>query len=335
MDRFYFDKSVLYGVNSKRWDEFWNLARQKEIRGYYSPLTYFEIASGLYKKFKQNKKCFKLIRKDNIDIFEHPEICIAKYILGSVGIPENIIREEELNYQIFRATSDFIIHYCLSKDDLNKVQVVNIQLSPLSLKTMVETFRGIESNHLFIVRKKEWPLYKVRFDFNWIKKFRKRYEEEWIGSMKEMHKKVKEYFNNLAKKLKIEKIDKSFIVKEFTNSYFAKFFLEALFERAAEFLFKAKNPLQIMNKEWKDADVYEKLGPLNAFFEAFKSLIIKELTGGIEKNDYNDLLLLVYLGKGYRLITNDQALTNKVECSSQRKQIMTFEEAFKLLKNTT
>jgi len=295
---FYFDKNILYGASADKWHVFWQFARQKGIRGFYSPFTYFEIISGLFEKekFRRNRRCFELIAEADLDVLEYPQMCLARIFLGATGIPDKLLIKWQQNYLIFRGTPDFILKFCKTRDDLDKGHEVNITNCSQNLKTLINELTKIESES-----------YKVKFDLNIIKDYRKYYEKKWIDSVGEMRKKLED-FNE--------------------TPTFKKLFLDALIDISAISIFNSNRCAIKLGNNWDNKTVNEKLKPLDALYTCYKHLINKGLTGGVKRNDFNDLHLLVYLGYGFHFITNDNKLTETIKFSSQRKQIMTFDEAF-------
>ncbi|MGB3479218.1 MAG: hypothetical protein WBB67_08655 [bacterium] len=309
---FYFDKNILYGTSDDKWHDFWQLAQQKGIRGFYSPFTYIEIASGLYaeEKFQQNRRCFELIAEADLDVLEYPQMCLAKLLLGPAGIPDRLLRKWRQNYRFFRGTPDFILKFCKIRDDLDKEHIVNITNCSQNLETFINEFTKKESESLFVVNSVNGPFFKVKFDFSILKNYRKKYETKWIDSVSEMYTKLK----NLNE-----------------TPSFMKLFLDALIDISTMFIFNSKSCSAKLGNNWNNKKVDEKLKPLDAFYACYKHLINKGLTGGVKRNDFHDLGLLVYLGHGLQFITNDGKLARTIEGSSQRKQIMTFDEAFALI----
>lgn len=309
---FYFDKNILYGTSYDKWHDFWQLAQQKGIRGFYSPFTYIEIATGLYaeEKFWQNRRCFELIAEADLDILEYPQMCLAKLLLGPAGIPDKLLIKWRQNYSIFKGTPDFILKFCKTRDDLDKGHDVTIANCSQNLKSLINEFTRIKSKLLFVVNSVNGPFFKMKFDFRILKDYRKNYETKWIDSVSEMYTKLKN-FNE--------------------TPTFRKLFLDALIDISTKFIFNSNSCAVKLGNNWDNKEVNEKLKPLDAFYIHYKHLINKGLTGGVKRNDFHDLGLLVYLGCGFHFITNDNKLTETIEFSSQRKQIMTFDEAFALI----
>ena len=83
----------------------------------------------------------------------------------------------------------------------------------------------------------------------------------------------------------------------------------------------------------------ERLKPIDAHFSALMKIFENSLKGEYSpknlKNDYNDLKLLLYLGrKDHFFITNDKSLREKVDDSCwQKKRILTFDEAIEKLQS--
>jgi hypothetical protein len=310
---FYFDKNILYGTSDDKWHDFWQLARQKGIRGFYSPFTYIEIASGLYaeEKFWQNRRCFELIAEADLDVLEYPQMCLAKLLLGPAGIPDRLLRKWRQNYRLFRATPEFIRRFCKTQDDLDKGHDVNVANCSPNLKTFINKFTKLESESLFVINSVNGPFFKVKFDFRILKDYRQNYETKWIDSVSEMYTQLKN-FNETPS--------------------FKKLFLDSLIDISTIFIFNSNSCSVKLGNNWNNKKVDEKLKPLDAFYIHYKHLINKGLTGGVKRNDFHDLGLLVYLGCGLHFITNDNKLTETIKFSSQRKQIMTFDEAFASIK---
>ena len=91
--------------------------------------------------------------------------------------------------------------------------------------------------------------------------------------------------------------------------------------------------------ELSPSRVDELLKPIDAHFSAFMKIlegcIKRQYSRTKLKNDYNDLELLLYLGrKDHFFITNDKSLREKVDDSCwQKKRILTFDEAIEKLKS--
>lgn len=332
--KLYFDKNVIYSVSKKTWSEFWQLARKADIRGYYSPIVYIEITSGLFNKFEDHRLCFEKIMMADLDILQYSELVIVRHFLGSKGIPEKIIEDEKNNYRVFKSTPDYISTYCQTIDDLNRIMVVNRNTCSKNIRELIDTQRTLKSSLIIVVQAKEGPLYKLKFDLNIIRDFRARYEERWLEVMAAMHDIVIAELTQRARKLGKSKLDIHLVVDFFKSNSFAVAFSEAILDRAAGFIYGAEGPFPRTKGAGNKKEMFSKIRKLDAFYEFYKNMIVAELTGGSQKNDHNDLHQLVYLADGFCFITNDERLKRMTQSSSQSHLVMNFEQAFNLLRKS-
>jgi len=330
----YFDKSVLRGVNIQKWRDFWSLARSKHIKGYYSPLTYIEITSRLHRDFNECRACLERIADANLGILHYPELVIATHLFGSYGLPEELLQEENANHLVFKATPDFVLKYCTNRTALDQEHIVDILNCPPNLRKLIQNRNREKSKLIIVSQYDKHRFFRVNFKFTLLGDFRKRYEEQWLADTVYMREATKRFFKKEAKRLGISKYSVPLVINKFTRTHLFKvFFLEALFDRVGASIYQCKTSLPIMPKKWGRREVADKLDSLNAFFFAYRNLMIKEFAGRIAKNDYVDLHLLVYLCKNFWLVTDDRKFLQNVKYSHQKKRIITFRKALKLLKS--
>ncbi|MGB3478063.1 MAG: hypothetical protein WBB67_02770 [bacterium] len=331
--KLYFDKNVIYSVSKKTWHEFWQLARKANIRGYYSPIAYIEIVSGLFKKFADHRLCFEKIMMADLDILQYSELVIVRHLLSSDGIPEKMIKDEENNYRVFKSTPDYISTYCQTIDDLTKIVVVNKNTCSKNIRRLIENQRELKSALIMVVQTMEGPRYKLKFDLKIIKEFRQRYEERWHNVMKVMYEIVMTDLKQRAIKFGNKKLNRQSIVEFFKSDDFRMIFAEALLDRALGFIYGSEGPYRRIGSISNQKDFIVKIKKFDAFYEFYKSMIIAELTGGSQINDHNDLHQLIYLADGFYFITNDKRLRRMIASSSQNNMVMSLKEALELLHN--
>lgn len=328
----YFDKNVIYSVSKKDWTEFWRLAREADIRGYYSPIAYIEITSGLFEKFDDHRLCFEKIKMANLDILQYSELVIVRHFLGSKGIPERIIEDEKNNYKVFRSTPEYISTYCQKRDDLTKVVVVNKNTCSRNIRELIGNQRTLKSSLIILVQTREGPYYKLKFDFEKIRGFRQRYEKRWRDVMRAMYEIVIADLQQRTIASGKRKLDRQSVVEFFKSSSFASIFAEAMLDRAVGFIYDSEGPYHRIGGGSKQGELAKKIRKFDAFYEFYKNMIIAELTGGSQTNDHNDLHQLVYLADGFYFITNDERLKRMTQSSAQSHLIMNFGQAIELLR---
>ena len=314
--RLYFDKNVIYSVSKRTWHEFWQLAREADIRGYYSPIAFIEITSGLFKKFEDHRLCFEKIKMADLDILEYSELVIVRHLLGSKGIPEKIIKEEKNNYRVFKSTPDYISTYCQKRNDLNKVMVVNRNTCSKNIRELIDNQRMLKSSLIIVVQAIEGPRYKLKFDLSIIRDFRQRYEERWQNVMETMHNIVIADLTQRAIKSGKAKLDRQSVIDFFKSDSFTAAFAEAVLDRAVGFIYGTEGPFRRVGGVGNQKELITKLRKFEVFYEFYKNMIIAELTGGSQKNDHNDLHQLVYLADGFYFITNEKRLRRMIASSS-------------------
>jgi len=329
----YFDKNVIYSVSKKTWSEFWQLARKANIRGYYSPIAYIEMVSGLFKKFTDHRLCFEKIMMADLDILQYSELVIVKHFVGLAGIPEKMATDEKNNYRVFRSTPDYISTYCQTIDDLTKTVVVNKNTCSKNIRALIENQRELKSALIIVVQAIEGPRYKLKFDLKIIEDFRQRYEERWRNVMKVMYEIVIADLKERVKESGKKKLDRQSVVNLFNSDGFTMMFAEAMLDRTVGFIYGSEGPYRRIGGTGNHKEFIAKIRKFDAFYEFYKNMIIAELTGGSQTNDHNDLHQLVYLADGYYFITNDQRLKKMVAKSSQSHLIISFKQAQKLLQD--
>ena len=140
----YFDKSILFGAGMAKWQHLCSLMAQANARGFYSPLTYIEITSKLQNEFIASKNCLQKISEARLSVLEYPELCLARYLIGTEGVPEKMRMEEESNNLVFNATPDFVLNYCHNQSDLSKTHMVDVRKCPKNLKALMsQRFSGM------------------------------------------------------------------------------------------------------------------------------------------------------------------------------------------------
>lgn len=332
--RVYFDKNVIYSVSKKTWSEFWQLAHRADIRGYYSPIAYIEITSGLFNKFEDHRLCFEKIMMADLDILPYSELVIVRHFLGSKGIPEKIIEDEKNNYRVFKSTPDYISTYCQTINDLNRIIVVNRNTCSKNIRELIDNQRTLKSPLIIVVQAIEGPRYKLKFDLKIIKDFRKRYEERWRDVMRTMYEIVIADLKQRVIELGKTKIDRKSVIDFFKSETFTTIFAEAMLDRAVGFIYGFEGPYHRIGGNSNQKELITKIRKFDAFYEFYKNMIIAELTGGSRTNDHNDLHQLVYLADGFYFITNDERLKRMTQSSSQSHLVMNFEQSIELLRKS-
>ena len=329
--KIYFDKNVIFSVSRKAWQEFWKLARMIDIRGYYSPIALVEITSGLFDRFEDHRRCFEKIAQADLGLLRYSELVIVEHMLGSHGVPQGVVSQEQQIYTVFRSVPDFVLTYCKSESDLRNVFDVNKNNCPRSVRNLIDSQRTLKSCVVTVAQAKEGPWYRLTFDLTLINEFRKRYEERWLYVMRLMREIVMTDLTQRAERIGKSQLDRQSVIDFFRSNDFVALFAEATLDRAAGFVYDTQGPFWRTRGAANKDEMIGKIRRLDAFYEFYKRMIIAEITGGSQKNDHNDLHQLVYLADGFYFITNDRRLQRRVASSSQGHMVMSFQHALELL----
>lgn len=297
----YFDTNIFYDVkqgkiSDKDWRMFLTKCSSNNIRCYFSPISFVEIASHINNEEKAEFDYFKDILRImhnscGKNYLDDPDTFLRRLLAKGVNVDFRKVEWGEL-CRIIAETDTF--------ETLTTGQIVRLK----------------------------WQRARVIFKAEYLKRFREEYEQEYVSNMltnviNTVHPQYKEL--KLGKKLanvKDAKLRKE-LVKFIDGDEFRQEFLRSVYWRAGVGLVGdiGKNPVDCNSIE-----------SLYAFFSAYKWILKNIFEAGYniekQKNDYNDIHLLIYLAsEQFLFITHDNHLRGKVGDCTQKKRILKFQEA--------
>lgn len=301
IDSVYFDTNVFRDVkrgkiSQTEWSRFLSKCSSQNIRCYFSPISLIEVASHINEGNKSQFDYYKDILRIMYDsckenFLDDPDTFIRRKLTRGINIDSREVEWSEI-CRIIAKTDSY--------DTLTTGQIVRLK----------------------------WKRARVIFKADYLRRFREEYESEYVSNMLEnvidiVHPQYREFkLENKFAKVQDPKLRKE-LVKFLYGDEFRYEFLKSVYWRAGVTL------LGDMDKNIFDSN---SIVSLRAFFSAYqwilKNIIEAAYNFEKQKNDYNDIHLLIYLFNiNFNFITNDNHLKNKVEDCEQKKRIMKFGEA--------
>jgi len=299
----YFDTNFFYNLIEEKIedDEQIELAKfitENKIKFYYTPITFTEITSHINGEEKGKFEYYRntLIMIKNLcgsSILENPD-----YILATIlKVPPPKRKNNE------------------SPSELNKVRDLICKAKDYE--------ELIEGQHLY------WDgrLSIVKYQEDVVKNFRADYEAGWITDMYKfiVNAVNPRYFKRLkgGKTPRVTDMNLRQQLLDFLDSIeFKRAFVDASFCKAMNL------PQKTLIGQLSEQNVNEIINSLSAYFTAYKTIIRKIVEEGYNveknKNDFNDLHFLIYLGLGnhVQFISYDNRLKEKTKGSNQEKRIL-------------
>jgi len=303
----YFDTNFFYriingNIKKENLERFIDFSKKNSIKLFYTPITLTELASHINEEEKENFTYYQQI------IYKIKEICSDNvlenpdHILATIlGVPPPK-REDGRSISYLNKIKNSI---CEAKD----------------------------YNHLIKGQVVFWDgkLSLVKYHEDSVNKFRDNYEADWISHM---HNYVVRKINPAyPEKLKLGKHPavsdptlRKNIIKFLNGSECKKAFAEACYCKAMDI------PKELLIGSQINSEVGKIIKRLSAYYTAYKTIMKKIVTDGYNveknKNDFNDLHYLIYLGLENNpiLISYDNKLKEKIKGASQEKQFNTMED---------
>ncbi len=304
-DTNFFDNVIKGVITKKDLSELKSFIEDNNIKPYYSPISFTEIASHISREerdqFTHYKSVLNLIKDVCVNnILENPDHVLATLL----KVPPPARKEGE------------------GPAELNKVR---------DLICSAKAYDELVAGKICY-----WNgmLAKVKINEDYVKNFREDYEVAWVS---DMYKFVLNVVNPLyLKRLRrgksprvTNKTHREQLIKFLDGIEFKKAFIDASFCKAMNL------PEASLVGHLDERELAELIKPLSAYFTAYKTIIkwIIERGYGImkNKNDFNDLHFLMYLGLGdhVRFISYDDKLKEKIIGCSQEKQVMKINDLLK------
>lgn len=260
-----------------------------------------------------------------------------------VEMGSHLVKHEAQGFDRYRRAFVFVAELCgnniLDNPDCALASVLKIPYAPLEKPIPANELNEVRDlicnsqsfDHLVSARFRNWHGIPslVKYQASALRKFRNTHERQWINDMAKQVVRVvnPRYEKRLAKGKSLRltsEIERNGVISFLASLEFSRAFVEACHAKAT-----AIESLRFIS-QMSEPESLSLCDKLSAYFEAYKSIIRRNVTEGYrpKPNDLNDLNQLIYLGLGDHVtfVTSDRVLTNHALASKQRSQIVTPDE---------